>query len=133
MRLEELMKNPYDVLGISPSCTNEEVRNAYKENNKAEMIVLAKAVSDLIPMYKETFKKQSRLWNLTNKAFGFEITERRIGGILLRLEVVCEKLSDWASGKLEIIEELEEEVLWYGGKDSEGMLLPAHFVTEILI
>ena len=24
------MKNPYDVLGISPSCTNEEVRNAYK-------------------------------------------------------------------------------------------------------
>lgn len=25
------MKNPYDVLGISPSATNEEVRNAYRE------------------------------------------------------------------------------------------------------
>ena len=24
------MKNPYDVLGVSPSATNEEVRNAYK-------------------------------------------------------------------------------------------------------
>ena len=109
------------------------IRKAYKEANKNEFLGYADTVAELRPMYRRVYEKLSVLWHNTNKPFGFELTETRIGGMILRLEAVENKLRDYALGKTEKIEELEEEVLWYGGEESAKMLLPAHFVSEIII
>ncbi len=107
------------------------IRKAYKEADKKAILEYAESVAALRPAYRDVYEKLSILWHNTNKPFGFELTENRIGGILLRLEAVEQKLKNYALGVCEKIEELEEEVLWYGGEENAEMLLPIHFYADI--
>ena len=53
----------------------------------------------------------SYLWNEENKPFGFEVMDIRLGGLRFRLASCKEKLQKYCNGKLQKIEELEEDVL----------------------
>ena len=58
------------------------------------------------------------LWHKENKPQGWEIQDARIGGLIQRVETCKKRLKLYVSGKLDKIEELEEEILPYGDGDT---------------
>ena len=106
-KLSGVLKYKYDI-GVK-------TRKAYKEGNKEELLRLAneeyreiaKAVSD----FSKSFERQ---WMLDNKPFGFEVHDIRLGGLMRRTETCRRRLVDYASGKLDSIPELCEEILPFG-------------------
>ena len=105
------------------------IRNGYKKGDKEGLLVYANETERLIELYKEFHKCFCEIWNKTNKAFGMEFTEERLGGMILRFSSVAQRLKDYSQGRIAIIEELEEDVLWYGGENSRDKLVPNHFYS----
>ena len=54
-----------------------------------------------------------KLWESTNKPFGFEVIDFRMGGIIARLNTAAERLTAFARGEVEDIPELSSETLIY--------------------
>ena len=84
-------------------------REAYKDGKEA---VLA-----LLPLYDEVYNKVCEyfevfreLWYTENKGNGFEVQAIRYGGLKERLIDCKRRLSDFANGKISVIEELEEDI-----------------------
>jgi N-acetyl-beta-hexosaminidase len=67
-------------------------------------------LSERILALKKAHKKQ---WMETYKPFGWEVLDIRYGGLLSRVEYVIERLVDYTKGKIEKIDEVEEEKLKY--------------------
>jgi hypothetical protein len=87
-------------------------REAYKAGDKAELLRLAK--EDYTLLYKQlwdflpAFRKQ---WYTENKTYGFDCQEIRVGGVIARVDSCKHRLLDYCAGKIDKIEELEEELL----------------------
>lgn len=92
------------------------ITKAYKENDKKLLKTLANELLELYSDMEILHKKLRTLWLSTNKPFGLERLDVRYGGNLLRIKVASERISEYVDGKIEIIEELEEERLMYGGE-----------------
>lgn len=58
------------------------------------------------------------------KAFGWDIIDMRFGGLMARIDTAMARLQDYLDGKIENLEELEEERLYFDGQDrpSGGVL-----------
>ncbi len=62
----------------------------------------------------QTAKEAARaLWYADNKMFGWEIQDIRYSGIIGRIDTAISRLDDYLSGKIPLLEELEEERLRY--------------------
>lgn len=109
------------------------IRAAYTSKDKEKIAEYAKVTEELAAEYESFYEKLSALWHYENKAFGFEELEERMGGLILRLKSTKRKLEAYADGRTDTIEELDENLLWYGGADTEGELLPQHFVNQMRI
>ena len=89
-----------------------QTREAYKAGNKEELLRLAK--EDYTLLYKQlwdflaAFRKQ---WYTENKTYGFDCQEIRVGGVIARVDSCKHRLLDYCAGKIDKIEELEEELL----------------------
>jgi hypothetical protein len=87
-------------------------RAAYKAGDKAELLRLAK--EDYTTLYKQlnefllSFRKQ---WYAENKTYGFDVQELRVGGVITRVDSCKRRLLDYCAGKIDKIEELEEELI----------------------
>jgi hypothetical protein len=87
-------------------------REAYKAGDKEELLRLAK--EDYTLLYKQlwdflpAFRKQ---WYTENKTYGFDCQEIRVGGVIARVDSCKHRLLDYCAGKIDKIEELEEELL----------------------
>ncbi len=89
-------------------------RKAYKagDKNEIEKLVLTYGeVLDRLGVFYEDFK---RLWFSENKAFGWEVQDARLGGLMQRISYCMDRLNEYALGEIERIEELEEEILPFG-------------------
>ena len=93
-------------------------RKAYKSGDIEGLRALAlndyTKAEKLLRQYISVFEKQ---WMKENKPQGFDAHENRLGGILLRTESCKKRLLDYTSGKLDRIDELEEELLPFGRKE----------------
>ncbi|MBP3605935.1 MAG: beta-N-acetylhexosaminidase [Clostridia bacterium] len=104
-------------------------REAYKAGDKAELLRLAK--EDYTLLYKQlqdflpAFRKQ---WYTENKTYGFDCQEIRVGGVIARVDSCKRRLLDYCAGKIERIEELEEELLPLRG---ENFAVPVYDYDEI--
>ena len=88
------------------------LQNKYKQGDKEYIKNLAdNVIPKLRAMYKEFYKLFCENWHSHYKAMGFEMYASRFGGIDFRLEYAAQKLSDYVSGKISFVEELEEEIL----------------------
>jgi hypothetical protein len=87
-------------------------RAAYKAGDKAELLRLAK--EDYTTLYKQlgefllSFRKQ---WYAENKTYGFDAQELRVGGVITRVDSCKRRLLDYCAGRIDKIEELEEELI----------------------
>ena len=103
-RLANLLSIKYD-LGVR-------TRNAYKSNDKEALRLLVdkdyKLLIKLLDEYYWAFRDQ---WFLENKSYGFEIQDLRLGGLKQRIVHTRKILNDYVCGKIDAVEELEDEVL----------------------
>ena len=86
-----------------------ECKAAYDAGDRAKLKELAEirfpTCAEGIRRFYEKYKCQ---WMRENKAFGFEITDMRIGAVLFRLEQGTARLKSWIAGEIARIEELEQ-------------------------
>ena len=86
-------------------------RAAYKAGDKEELRRLAendyKEAEKLIRAYARTFEEQ---WFYENKPCGFDVQDVRLGAVLQRTAACRRRLLNYTSGKIERIEELEENL-----------------------
>ncbi|MBR7185398.1 MAG: beta-N-acetylhexosaminidase [Clostridia bacterium] len=96
-------------------------RAAYAAGDKAELKRLAEEeyvqVAKRITVFARAFEKQ---WMTDNKPHGFDVQHQRLGGLIYRIDACRRRLLDYANGKIDRIDELEEELLPFG-KQEESM------------
>lgn len=100
----EILSHKYE-LGIK-------TREAYKRGDMAELERLARedysAIERLLPRLISEYRVQ---WYKDNKPYGFDLHERRIGGLIARTVSCKTRILDYVHGKISAIEELCEDVL----------------------
>ena len=95
------------------------------ESMRAMLMELGEIREDANQLYDE-FRKY---WMRENKGFGFEVFDVRIGGgLIARIDTVAKVLNDYIAGKIDKIEELEEERIEYfcGQLTGEDVYAPLH-------
>ena len=70
------------------------------------------------------------LWNSTNKSFGFEILDGRMGALRARLETACASVKDWTEGGCAPLELLEPPLPYT--RMADGALFGSYAVGEIV-
>ena len=106
-----------DVLSIKYAL-GVKTRKAYLAK---DMVALKKIIGNYKTLNKkliafiDAFKKQ---WFIENKAFGWEVQDARLGGLLQRLKTCAERLTAYVNGEIDSIPELEQtiEVAWLNPK-----------------
>ena len=96
---------------------------AYKSNNRQELQSLLEECDVIISKLRVFINAYRKAWMKYNKPFGFEVHDIRHGGNLARFETAKERISDYLEGKIDKIEELEEERLYvdcHNYKDDEN-------------
>ena len=91
---------------------------AYKDGDKAE---LKRFAEEYLPDLKERVlslrEYHKDCWFRIYKAFGWDIMDLRYGTLVMRITSAIEEVNDYLNGKLERIEELEEERRYFDGKE----------------
>lgn len=106
-----------------------EIMSAYKMKDKSVLSALSDKISvavSKVRVFYEAFMKQ---WYLENKAFGAEIHDIRIGGVINRMNAVKQRLDLYVNGEIDKIEELEEEKINWLGKVEDGNWI--HYNEEV--
>ena len=93
-------------------------RNAYANKDRKAMSAIVADYDRALELLEVFHKKFKALWMKENKAFGFEIQEIRLGGLMLRMRSAKEKLEEYALGKTDRIEEYDVELLEHAGEGS---------------
>ena len=111
-----LYQNTYDLLNVLKDKVDLGVRlrNAYRMKDSRELRLLKDNVIPQIikelDVFKNSFKER---WYQENKGFGLEVMDGRMGFLKNRLETTIELVDKYLSGKIEKIDELEEDILPY--------------------
>ena len=94
-------------------------RTAYKAGDKDTLKKLAEEEYTLIGKrlnaFALAFEKQ---WMTDNKPHGFDVQDIRLGGLIRRTDACRRRLLDYVNGKIDRIDELEEELLPFGEKET---------------
>lgn len=94
-------------------------RQAYQSGNKAELTALIEDYKQAGMRLTDFYEVFKALWFKENKPHGFDVHDLRMGGLIQRFTHCRQRLIDYMDGKIDKIDELEEELLdWYGnGKE----------------
>ena len=107
-----------DVLAIKYEL-GARTRKAYTEGNKAELERMALneyvKVEKLIRVFANAFERQ---WLADNKPHGFDVQHHRLGALIFRTAACRKRILDYTSGRIDKIEELEEELLPFREKEA---------------
>lgn len=88
------------------------IRKAYLAGEKETLRrIAAEKIPRIVKKIKTFYAAFRKQWNKENKTFGFEVQDIRLGGLIGRLYDVKERLFEYAKGKADRIEELEQERL----------------------
>ncbi|MBE6633266.1 MAG: beta-N-acetylhexosaminidase [Ruminococcaceae bacterium] len=98
-------------------------RKAYDAGDKEELRRLAEneyaSLCKLIPVFARALEKQ---WMVDNKPHGFDVQDLRMGGLIYRTDACRRRLLDYVNGKLDRIDELEEEILPYNREPGQSVV-----------
>jgi hypothetical protein len=90
------------------------LHNAYKAGDKEALRRIAECeIPDTVKEIKSFLEAFRRQWLIENKSFGLLTHEKRIGGVIERLNSVAWQIGQYLSGNLEKLEELESDPLPY--------------------
>lgn len=89
--------------------------DAYKKGDKNALLNIAKSYKKAIKLIDVFIKEFRESWVTEKKPHGFDVQDIRLGGLRQRLVICRERIIDYVNGKVDVIEELEEERLLVGG------------------
>ena len=88
---------------------SQRIKTAYRNGDKAALAAIVEEdfpqVLALLDEYHDAFRAQ---WMAYNKPFGFEVQDIRTGGVKERLNTAAVRLTQYISGELDALEELEQ-------------------------
>lgn len=97
------------------------IKKAYNADDKDGLRIIANTTLPAIVSETKRFKKcVETQWFKENKAFGFEVQDIRISGVIARAESASHRILQYVNGKIDRIEELEEPRLYFDGRTEEG-------------
>ena len=88
-----------------------QTRAAYKAGDKKALQALLCRYEEAIEKTEVFYRSFRAQWYLENKPHGFNVQDVRIGGVIMRLKNGKALLEEYLDGKMDRIEELEEELL----------------------
>ncbi|MGK5651375.1 beta-N-acetylhexosaminidase [Brevibacillus formosus] len=92
------------------------LKRLYDEKNHGELAHFAKHVlPDLHQRVGEMRQVHRDQWFRIYKPFGWEVLDIRYGGLLARIDTAIKRLADFLDGRIERVEELEAERLFFDG------------------
>lgn len=107
-------------------------RKAYENKDKELLRSLANndyvCVTRALRAFHKALQKQ---WFKDNKTSGFDVQDLRLGGIIQRTISCRQRILDYVNGKIEKIEELEETLLPFGGKE-QGEAISFNNIAQIM-
>ena len=114
----ELLSNLCDLLSYKVDL-GIRIRKAYKSNDKKMLHCLLADIGQCLiklDIFHESVKKQ---WMTECKIYGFEVLDGRLGFLKNRLLSTKDRINEFLNGKIDTIEELEQDVLPFDGNDCE--------------
>lgn len=107
-----------------------QIKSAYDYDDRVKLESIVKtdlpgAIAKL-KEFRKTFKKQ---WNCENKVFGYEVIDIRFGALIQRLESSMERITEYLSGDVKSLPELENERLPYNASEVADARLWSRMVT----
>ncbi len=102
-------------------------KSAYDAGDKKALELLCKECDVIIEKTVLLKDAHRKAWMTFNNPFGFEVMDIRYGGIIARMETAKERLSDYLSGKIDSIGELEAERLRADCGEGEDNLVNGGF------
>ena len=94
-------------------------RAAYASGDREALKALTKDYRALEKAFDTFYYAYRRQWFRENKAFGFDVQEIRLGGLMLRVKSARERIEAWLAGEISAIDELEERQLDFTGNGAE--------------
>ena len=110
----ELLSVKYD-LGMR-------ARNAYAAKDREAIKAVSADVDRALELLDVFHKKFKTLWMKENKAFGFEVQELRLGGLMMRLRSAKETFEAYANGETDSIEEFDVELIDHLRNGTKGKM-----------
>lgn len=99
------------------------LRKAYKAGKKRELTTFAEECVEIVKRVEAFYEKLKTLWYKENKPFGFEVQTARIGAVIQRMKDCKTRIDDYAFGRIDKIEELEETPLPHPEYDTQYLTL----------
>ncbi len=93
---------------------------AYQAKDKKALAAVVKQYAAVEKRLEVFYAAFANLWAKENKPQGWEVHDLRLGGLMRRMKTCREKLQKYLKGKIDKIEELEEEILSYGDGTFQG-------------
>ena len=87
------------------------LKQAYDLKNSHDLKCIVDSLTVLLKRVEELRLCHRMLWMRYNKPFGWEVLDARYGIIKVRIDSTIDRISDYLEGKIECIEELDEERL----------------------
>lgn len=108
------------------------LKDAYDKKDIETLKNIAKEIKQLIKAVEEFHQLFRTLWNFENRPQGFDIQDMRLGGLMTRLSSCKQTLLDYIDGKIETIEELDEERLptKFGGHGHWGKIISPNVLSH---
>ncbi|MBQ8428202.1 MAG: beta-N-acetylhexosaminidase [Clostridia bacterium] len=106
-------------------------RSAYQAEDKKSLKGLLAdytKTEKAVRVFYEAFKT---LWMKENKPHGFDVQDIRIGGLLQRLSACKARIKEYLAGKVDKIDELEEELLPFQNLEPDGTLCMNTWVYNV--
>lgn len=99
------------------------LQKAYKTGDRDQLDYLA---GQELPQLKERVLELHRIfreqWMSENKVFGFDVQDIRFGGLLARISAAQDRIGDYLDGRINVLEELEQEKLYFDARDELGSM-----------
>ncbi len=88
------------------------LKRCYEERSIGELQrIVAEELPELLLRVEKLRLAHRALWMLTYKPFGWEVLDIRYGGLKARIQSAGDRISDYAEGRIEVLEELAAERL----------------------
>ncbi|TPF73415.1 beta-N-acetylhexosaminidase [Bacillus sp. D12] len=96
------------------------IRQAYHNQNREIMEDYCNTfLPEMKKLAEEFMKAYQTQWMEENKIFGLDVFDLRMGGLLQRIQSAINRLNDYLKGRINELEELEQEILYFDGREKE--------------
>lgn len=108
----ETMSLLCDVLSIKAEL-GVNTRKVYASGDKQALLSLIADYKKVVKKLEKFYAAFRRQWYIEYKGYGLDVHDIRLGGLIMRIKDCAGRLQDLYDGKIQRIEELEEELLDY--------------------